>query len=163
MKKILSTALIALSLFTISCTKDKDPDPTPEPVPEKTNEEYLIAKSWRMEEVAYQQGNSTVIRWKRSGGGAEYANDYIKFNTGGVGIYNNTYNQQFETTWVFTDAEKTKVTLVIKKYNNGGPASTNQTVYLENVNAKDASLRYTEIYVNGTTNVMTSVYRTPKP
>lgn len=158
MKKILFPALMALCIVTLSCSKDEDEPETPAP---KTVEEYLTAKTWMVDELTYLQ-NNTLTNYKRSSGSPAYQYDRLLFKTGGTGVYTNTYKEQFDITWQFTDVEKSKVTMVIKNYYAGGPAATNQTIKLENVNVKDNSLKYSEIYANGSTQTMTSVYRIPE-
>ncbi|MGN6293013.1 MAG: hypothetical protein ACTHMV_09745 [Chitinophagaceae bacterium] len=157
MKKILFSVLIALSFASISCSKDEKEPQTPTPTV-KTPEEYLTAKTWLVDELTYLQSN-TLTNYKRSSGSPAFRNDKLTFKTDGTGKYNNTYNEQFDITWQFSDAEKSKINMVIKGYSNGGPAATNQSIILENVNVKESSLKYTEIYLTGTLYTMSSVYR----
>lgn len=156
MKKIILSALIALTIVSLSCSKDEEPAETPTPV--KTVEEYLTAKSWLVDELTYLQ-NNTVTNYKRSSGSPAFKNDRLLFKTDGTGVYTNTYSQNFDITWQFTDVEKSKISMVIKNYSGGGAAATNTTVKMENVNVKENSFKYTEIYATGSVNTMSSVYR----
>lgn len=101
--------LITLPLFSLlSCDKEDDNDPL------KTPEEYLTQHAWAMEELT-QVENNALIYYKRGGSTntANYDNDYLSFNTNGTGNYSPTTGQNRAITWQFTNAEKTKLTIVI--------------------------------------------------
>lgn len=146
--------LIAVSTLSGPCSKQKLADT-------KTVEEYLTGETWVVNELTFLQYN-TLHTYKREGYSDAFLNDRISFRKGGIGVYTNTYNEEFNTTWQFTDEEKSKITLVIEDYSAGRPAKgKSQTVRLENVTVNNRSLRYAEIYTTNGSPTISSVYRIP--
>ena len=164
MKKRPYLLFVALACaFLVSCSEDND-DPPPTP-PIKTTEENLVARTWKLEDMIFLQNNAFGA-YHRTGGGTtiNLMNDRILFMTGGTGTYTNTYDIPFDFTWEWADLEKSKMTLVIKDYANGGSMpGTNLTMSLENVTASETHVRYTEIYTNQNgTKTISSMHRTPQ-
>jgi hypothetical protein len=142
--------LIALcSMLIISCDKDETTTPTPAV---KTSEEMLVAKTWKADEVRVQQSNNVSSYYKRGVTGTAYDSDSIKFSANNTGTYYFS-GMSYSTTWNFTDAAKTKMTLVI----NQSPAIS---VYLENIHITETSIKYAQ-YFTGTVSYLASATRVP--
>lgn len=116
-------------------------------------EQILTQKVWKSNEVRTQLGNNTTQYYLRGGGSntVNYDSDSLKFNSNNTGTYY-YLGSQYSTTWNFTDALKTKLTLVV----NFGSQTT---LYWENVNICNSTyLRYTQYTTTGTT-YMSSILR----
>lgn len=131
------TALFAFIAFTvISCKKDNTNTPVPAA---KTTEEILTGKTWKADEIRIQLSNNTTQYYKRGVAGTVYDSDSLKFSINNTGTY--YYNgSSYTTTWNFTDAGKTKMTVVINQ------PPTPITIYLENIQLTEAFFRYAQYY-----------------
>ena len=144
----LLTASIGLITF-ISCKKDCPVEPTP-----KTQEELLTAKTWKTDEARIQLSNGTAQYYKRGAGGntVNYDTDSMKLNANNTGTYY-YLGMQYTMTWNFTNAEKSKMTLVI---NYPAPVTAN----LENVTLAETYFGYSQ-YVSSGVSYLASVRRLP--
>ena len=138
-------------IFIVSCTKDSTPTPTPVVV--KTTEEILTGKTWKADEVRTQLSNNTTQYYKRGVSGNLYDSDSIKFSTNNTGIYYYS-GSAYTTTWNFTDAGKTKMTIVINQ------PPTPFSVYLENIQLTETYFKYAQ-YFTGTVSYLASCTRLP--
>ncbi|MBK7557501.1 MAG: carboxypeptidase-like regulatory domain-containing protein [Chitinophagaceae bacterium] len=108
-----------------------------------SNENMLTGVTWKMEESRVIDGNS-MLYYKR--GAAEntinFDHDLYKFNTGNTGIY--YYNgQEYQFTWKYVDAEKTRMEMQILY-------PTPLIVQFENIMLTSTSFKYTRMQkVNG--------------
>lgn len=152
MKFKIWTLALVLAVLT-SCEKT---DPIVDPPVEKTPEQYLVAKTWKTDEARIQFASSLTQYYKRGAAGntVNYDSDSIKFNTNKTGLYFYLGNQ-YNTTWDFTDPEKTKLTLAI----NFG-ASEPETLKLENITVNNKYFSYSQFPVVGT-KYLASVRRVP--
>ena len=150
MKQRLLMLAIGIISFT-ACTKE---DPNPENPITKTPEEYLTSKTWKTDEARIQFNNTTVQYYKRGAAGntVNYDSDSLKFNANNTGIYY-YLGTQYSTTWSFTDAGKTKLTLVVN-------FSSPETLKLENITVNDSYFAYAQ-YPSTATNYLASVRRVP--
>ena len=141
-------AFIALCVITvISCTKEKNIVIT------KTTEEILTGKTWKADEIRVQQSNNTTQYYKRGVSGTIYDSDSIKFSTNNTGTYYFS-GSSYPTTWNFTDAAKTKMTVVINQ------PPTPITVYLENIQLTESYFKYAQYYT-GVVSYLASCTRVP--
>jgi hypothetical protein len=145
-------AFIAFCVITvISCSKEKTITPTPVVI--KTTEEILTGKTWKADEIRIQQSNNTTQYYKRGVSGTTYDSDSIKFNTTNTGTY--YYGgSAYVTSWNFTDAAKSKMTIVI----NQPPAPF--SVYLENIQLTETYFKYAQ-YFTGAVSYLASCTRVP--
>ena len=146
--KALFVAFCVISL--LSCKKETTNNPAPVA---KTIEEILTGKTWKADEIRVQQSNNTTQYYKRGISGTTYDTDSIKFNTNNTGTYYFS-GASYTTTWNFTDAGKTKMTLVI----NQPPSPI--TIYLENIQLTDTWFKYAQYY-SGTISYLASCTRVP--
>ena len=137
-------------IFAISCKKDCTTTPTPVV---KTPEELLTAKTWKADEIRVQQSNNTAQYYKRGVSGTTYDTDSIKFTISNTGTYYFS-GASYTITWNFTDALKTKMTVVI----NQPPSPI--TVYLENIQLADTYFKYAQYYT-GVVSYLASCTRVP--
>lgn len=140
-----------LFIFITSCKKDSTPTPTPVVI--KTAEEILTGKTWKADEIRVQQSNNVTQYYKRGVSGTIYDTDSIKFNTNNTGTYYYS-GSVYTTTWNFTDAGKTKMTVVI----NQPPAPF--SVYLENIQLTETYFKYAQ-YFTGAVSYLASCTRLP--
>jgi hypothetical protein len=139
--------MLAFFVFT-GCKKDNDLPPV------KSLEEVLTSTSWKMEEIRFLQ-NNTFYYYKRgaTGNSLSFDSDVITFNTNKTGTYIGD-GTTYPLTWDFTDAGKTKVSIIINY-------ATPLTVTMENISYTNTSLKYTEYYNRNGTNTLASVSRIP--
>ena len=150
----MKSAIVFSTIFVIlitSCTKETTITPTPVVI--KTAEEILTGKTWKADEIRVQQSNNTTQYYKRGVSGTIYDSDSIKFNTNNTGTYYFS-GSSYATTWNFTDAGKTKMTVVI----NQPPAPF--PVYLENIQLAETYFKYAQYYT-GTISYLASCTRVP--
>jgi hypothetical protein len=153
--KIKAPILAALGiclLFLQSCLKD---DSYVVPV---SKEELLTHHAWKLEELT-QVENNTQIYYKR--GGLSNTNnlddDRITFLADGTGTYSPTTSENYNITWEFTDASKTKMDIVI----------TFSPTLITTLKCTELEITEREFfcvtnYLNSTNQpVMATVYRTP--
>ena len=106
--RILMIAFLALTLFLQACLKDDSHTVTTSKV------ELLTHHPWKIEELT-QVENNVQINYKR-GGSANTHNfdeDKLTFLEDGTGSYSPTPSESFGITWEFTNAEKTRMDIVI--------------------------------------------------
>lgn len=139
-----------LVVFIISCTKETTTTPTPI---FKTVEQVLTEKTWKADEIRVQQSNNTTQYYKRGVSGTLYDTDSIKFNTNNTGTYYYA-GSAYATTWNFTDAAKTKMTVVINQ------PPTPITIYLENIQLTETYFKYAQYYT-GAVSYLASCTRVP--
>ncbi len=147
-KVVIFSGLIILGFC--SCKKD---DPITPVVTSKTTEEFLTQKTWKADEIRIQLGNNTTQYYKRGVAGTTYDSDSLKFATNNTGTYYYS-GSSYTTSWNFTDAGKTKMTIVI----NQPPAPI--TIYLENIQLTDAYFKYAQFYT-GAVSYLASCTRVP--
>lgn len=124
------------------------------------SEDYFTGRFWLVEELTYIQ-NGRLTHYQK-GLSTQFLNDRIFFKQNGAGTYINTYNEEFDIKWTFTDRTKRKVELMISNYSKGRPAKgKEQKVKLENITVSAGSLSYTEVYFTNGSPTMSSVYRIP--
>lgn len=156
MKRLLLFSAILTSISVFSCTKDNTPVKT------KSVEDYLVGKSWKIQEITFVQNNQ-LYYYLRGGSGntASFPNDVLVFNADGTGTYTTTAGDSFHTTWDFQDSEKSKINYTVYDYDAGAAKTgSNLVVRMENVNVSDSTLKYAEIYTNGNGNsIISSVER----
>ena len=141
---------VTIGLITfISCKKDCPVTPTP-----KTQEELLVAKTWKTDEARIQLSNGTAQYYKRGGSSntVNYDSDSIKLNPNNTGVYYYS-GSQYTVTWSFTNPEKSKMTLIINY-------STPLTANLENVTLTETYFTYSQ-YVTSGVSYLASVRRLP--
>jgi hypothetical protein len=109
----------------------------------KSNEDILIAATWKIEESRVIDGNN-MLYYKRGeqANTINLENDFYKFNTDNTGIY--SFNgQDYKFNWNYLDTEKTKIEMTVLY-------PTPLIVNLENVTVTATSLKYTRLQkVNG--------------
>ena len=136
--KLTLAALVLISFF--ACSKDSA---TSTATP-KTIEELLTAKVWKIDEFRQRYNSGTVngadIYYKRGGSGntANYDSDSIKFNINNTGVYYYLGNV-YTTTWNFTDATKSKMTIIINY-------PTALVDNLETISVGEDYFRYSQYY-----------------
>ncbi len=145
-------ALFSLMILIIGGCKKESTDPTPTTA---TIEQLLTAKTWKAEEIRSQLSNNTTQYYKRGGSSntANYDSDSLKFNTNNTGTYyfNGTATA---TTWNFTNAEKSKMTIVISY------TPTPLTINWEYINVAENTLKYTQ-YPSAGISYLASATRVP--
>ncbi len=143
---------LAFCIITvISCNKETTITPTPVVI--KTTEEILTGKTWKADEIRVQQSNNFTQYYKRGVSGTIYDTDSIKFSMANTGTYYFS-GSSYSTTWNFTDAAKTKMTVVINQ------PPTPITIYLENIQLADTYFKYAQYYT-GTISYLASCTRLP--
>jgi hypothetical protein len=120
----------------------------------KTIEELLTQHSWKADEIRIQLSNNTTQYYKRGGkdNTVDYDSDVLKFQKNHTGIYY-FEGAQFSTTWKFTDAKKTKMTITIDHY---FPI----IVHLENIHVTEKYFKYVQYYT-GDISYLASCTRKP--
>ncbi len=150
MIKLIKT--VALSLATIillySCKKDEV-----EPV-SRTIEELLTSKTWKADELRIQLSNNTTQYYKRGVSGNTYDSDSLKFTNSNTGTYYFS-GSAYPITWNFTDAAKSKMTVVINQ------PPTPLTVYLENIHITETYFKYSQYNLGSGLTYMASGTRVP--
>lgn len=150
----MKTKLVLFSLIILIITACEKESTNPAPTV-ATVEQLLTAKTWKADEIRSQLGNNTTQYYKRGGSSntANYDSDSLKFNVNNTGIYyfNGTTTS---TTWNFTNAEKSKMTIVL----NYSP--TPLTIYWEYVNVEANKLQYTQ-YASAGISYLASGTRVP--
>ena len=149
-KLLIAITAVLVTFFIASCDKNDDDSP----IPEKTPEEILTSRSWRLDEIRFLQNNSLTY-YKRGVTDDPYSFDTesIKFNVDRTGTYiagGITYN----LTWEFNDLEKSKIKFIINY-------ATPLTVNWENIIYSDSSLKYSEYYNRTGTNTLSVATRIP--
>ena len=154
----LTVFALSIALFQMtSCTKSNAQTKTdtvyqcPQGL---TQTQLLTAHTWKASEIRIQLANNTTEYYLRGGtaNSVNYDTDSLKFNSNNSGTYF-YMGSQFTTTWNFTDAQQTKMTLVIN-------SPTIQTFYLENIFLSDTYFCYSQYIINGLTYLATG-RRTP--
>ena len=150
---LLFSAILALSILP-GCVKDDDDNDTTTPPPQKTLEEVLISRPWRMEELRFLQ-NNTFYYYKRgaSGNSLNFDSDVITFNANKTGTYVGG-NGTFSLTWDFTDGTKTKIAFTLNY-------ATPIVVNMENITFTETTLKYTEYYTYNGWKTLAVVSRIP--
>ena len=149
MKKYLLSLLCLSALFFFSCTKDDTPTP-----PEKSVEQLLTAKTWKMDELRLSTGNDATQYYYKRGGSSNTINhdsDSIKFNSDKTGLYY-YLGSQYSTEWEFTSSDKSKISLIINY-------DTPETVYWENINVSEDYLKYSQYSLPTSQNYVAIVTR----
>jgi hypothetical protein len=105
-----------------------------------TIEELLTQHSWKADEIRSQLSNNTTQYYKRGGKNntVDYDTDILKFRKNRTGTYY-FEGARYSTTWKFTDAKKTKMTITIGHLY---PI----IVYLENIHITSKYFKYTQYY-----------------
>ncbi|MBI5858600.1 MAG: hypothetical protein HZB42_13255 [Sphingobacteriales bacterium] len=147
--KFLSVLLLFL-FAVVSCKKDEN-NTTPVV---KTIEELLTGKTWKADEIRVQLSNNTTQYYKRGVSGNTYDTDSLKFSTNNTGTYYFS-GSSYATTWNFTDAAKTKMTVIINQ------PPTPITVYLENIQITETFFKYAQYSSAGGISYLASCTRLP--
>ncbi len=120
----------------------------------KTIEDLLTQHSWKAEEIRSQLSNNTTQYYKRGGkdNTVDYDTDILKFRKNHTGTY---YYEGaiISTTWKFTDAKKTKMTISIGHL---FPI----IVHLENIHITTGFFKYVQYYT-GEISYLASCTRKP--
>ena len=156
MKKIASSAGMAL-LFSISLLACKKESPLkPSGTTLRTTAEYLTDHTWKLQEARFVQDNvMTYYSRGITGNGATFDPDSIRFNSNNTGVYYNSGGTS-NLTWSFLDVEETKLTIVFPI--NGF------TINWMNVHVTDSTFRYAEYYTLPESDILSmgAFYRTPR-
>ncbi len=139
-------------LFLQGCLKD---DSYVVPV---SKEELLTHHAWKLEELT-QVENNTHIYFKRGGlnNTNNLDNDKITFLADGSGNYSPTTSENYDISWEFTDASKTKMDIVI----TFSPTLIT-TLKCTELEITERKFFCVTNYVNASNQpVMATVYRTP--
>jgi len=146
-------AIFSFFILTITACSKESTDPPPTTA---TIEEMLTAKTWKTDEIRSQLSNNTTQYYKRGGSSntVNYDSDSLKFNSSNTGIH--YFNGvATTTTWNFTNAEKSKMTIII----NYTP--TPVTINWEYINVSPTSLKYTQYSSAGGISYLASGTRVP--
>jgi hypothetical protein len=116
----------------------------------------LTANPWKAQYDRASVGGSIAF-YQRGGSGntMNLDNEYITFNSNNTGIYTNNSGTQTTFTWNFTNATNTTL---VWTWN----LSPSVTVTWENISYDDNALHYTEYYVNGGVNSLSTEVRIPQ-
>ena len=149
-KLLIAITALLVTFFIASCEKNDDDSP----IPEKTPEEILTSRSWRLDEIRFLQNNAPTY-YKRGVTSDPYSFDTesIQFNTDQTGTYK-AGGVTYSMTWEFIDQAKTKIEFIINY-------TTPLTVNWENIIYSDSSLKYSEYYNRTGTNTLSVATRIP--
>jgi hypothetical protein len=120
----------------------------------KPIEQLLTQHSWKADEIRSQLSNNTTQYYKRGGkdNTVDYDRDILKFKKDHTGSYY-FEGARYATTWKFTDAQKTKMTIRIGHLY---PI----IVYLENIQVTEKFFKYVQ-YSTGEISYLASCTRKP--
>ncbi|MBK7560879.1 MAG: hypothetical protein IPI68_05020 [Chitinophagaceae bacterium] len=135
-------------LSFISCNKEDTITPT------KTLEQLLTGKTWKADEIRAQLSNNTASYYKRGTVGTTYDSDSLKFAVNNTGTYYFS-GSAYSITWNFSDAGKTKMTLVINQ------PPTPITIYIENMTISETFLKYAQYFTGPGVTYLASCTRVP--
>lgn len=116
----------------------------------------LTANPWKAQYDRASEGG-TIFFYQRgvSGNTMNLDNEYITFNSNNTGTYTDNSGTQTTFTWNFTNATNTTL---VWTWN----LSPSVTVNWENISYDDNALHYTEYYVTGGVNYLSTEVRIPK-
>jgi hypothetical protein len=142
MKKAIYILLVVVPFFSLGWYKGND-SINASPL---TPEEALTANPWRMKEIRFLQNNVSYFykRGATRGNNMNFDKDVVTFKADHTGTYASD-NSTYSFIWNFTDAGKTKITMVIAYPDP-------LTVHWENITYTGRSLNYTEYYKRDKTN-----------
>jgi hypothetical protein len=145
---------LAIGLILLCSCKKECPDPQTEV--SKTPEELLVAKVWKLDEMRITRSNGTTDYYKRGGASNSFNgnSDSLKFNINNTGVFYDFLGATYTTTWNFTDAAKSKMTLIIN-------SPTPILLYLENIQITKDMFKYVQYITGSGVTYMASVTRVP--
>lgn len=149
MKLLSFPFLLGLIIAANGCNKEKNDGPVA-----KTTEQLLTENTWKADEIRIQMSNNSSSYYKRNSAGTTYDSDSLKFAGNGTGNYY-FLGSTYSTTWSFTDAAKTKMTIII----NQPPAPI--TIYLENIQLAESFFKYAQYSSAGGISYLASCTRVP--
>lgn len=148
--------MLPYNFMDVSVTKDETViSPTIVPQQAAMPTDLLTGNTWKAEESHIIEGNN-VTYYKRGGlqNSINLDNDLYKFNTDNTGTWN--FNgQDYKFTWSYSNAEKTKIKMVIQY-------PTPLVVDLENIVISATSFSYTRLQQLNGVNLMAVETRTVK-
>lgn len=156
---ILSLILLSfVQIGTTSCTKEVEVivrDTVEVAIPPIDTLAVLTAKQYHMEEITILQ-NDQFYYWKRGkpGNTAAFDQEYIKFNTNKTGTYF-YYGETNTLTWDFVNGNKTRINYTLNR-------ATPVNLSWENISYSGDSLSYSEYYILGNVNSMSTGLRLAK-
>ena len=120
--------------------------------------QLLTANAWKLQEIRGVQGN-TIIYYNRGGTGntENFDREYIQFRANNTGTYIDGDGASHGMTWSYSNAEETKITLVIQ---NPAPTPSHTMVY-DNLRYKNGALLFDQYWSYNNVNFHAQVVRTP--
>lgn len=134
-----AAGLLIAMLFGFNSTPAKIPAPSP-----CDQSGSIEGRKWVMKEIRYLEGNTPMYfnSIDRSDNTISFDNDYYYFAPDGTGTYHQGDGVEYELKWKYAADRKDAIEFILSKFRN----NRDRTVYWENLDIHNNSIRYTEYY-----------------